>query len=168
MNNMHCINSGLPQSEREQLLENIHFLCCSNKVSPLELAKLLVESLLKLEEGICMYEAAVKEKVMIAPVIFIIADNPMASELCNHLGSAAVKYCRFCMVSLIVCFSWLHVEAYKKVRWTKIVLLRRLAQKLTQIQTTVIEQQQKCCNKEAIVKEVWASRTPKPALQITS
>ena len=51
-----------------------------------------MESLLKLEEGICMYDAAVKEKVMIvAPVIFIIADNPMASELCNHLGSAAVK-----------------------------------------------------------------------------
>lgn len=58
-----------------------------------------MDSLLKLEEGIVLYDALLKEKVLVvAPVMFIIADNPMASELCNHQGSTARRYCRMCLV----------------------------------------------------------------------
>ena len=45
---------------------------------------------------------------VVAPVLLIIADNPMCSEICNHLGSGARKYCRMCLVivttsSVILC-----------------------------------------------------------------
>ena len=29
-----------------------------------------------------------------------ICDNPMASQLLNHLGGSAIKYCRICMVCI--------------------------------------------------------------------
>ena len=41
--------------------------------------------------------------LVIAPLMCIICDNPRASELLNHLGSSALKYCRVCMVSKIMC-----------------------------------------------------------------
>ena len=83
------MSPGLPLSERAQL-ENIHFICTSNQADALELATPLVNNLLKLEEGVPMYDAAIGQTaIIIAPVMFIIADNPMASELCNHLGSTA-------------------------------------------------------------------------------
>ena len=34
-----------------------------------------------------------------APLMSVICDNPRASELVNHLGSSANKYCRICEVS---------------------------------------------------------------------
>lgn len=46
-------HAGLPQKERTKL-ENIHFLCCSNRVDALELVEPLVDDLLELEEGIPM------------------------------------------------------------------------------------------------------------------
>lgn len=97
--NLYCLQFlGLPQHERNKL-KNIHFICCSNKVGTLEMAEPIVDNLLKLEEGLPMYDALLGQQVLVvAPVMFIIADNPMASELCNHLGSAATKYCRICMV----------------------------------------------------------------------
>lgn len=99
----HCATSdrtGLPQQERSQL-ENIHFLSCSNKVDALELAEPLVTDLSDLEDGIVMYDALLgQEALVIAPVLFIIADNPMSSELCNHLGSTANKFCRICLVCI--------------------------------------------------------------------
>ena len=89
---------GLPQKLKNKL-ENIHFLCCSNKVDALTLAKPIVENLLKLENGVCMFDALSGKKVLVlAPVIFIMADNPMCSDLCNHQGSTANKFCRVCMV----------------------------------------------------------------------
>lgn len=62
----------------------------------------LVESLLELESGVAMYDASMGcNALVIAPVLCIIADNPMSSELCNHAGSASNKYCRMCMVCKI-------------------------------------------------------------------
>lgn len=85
--------------KQKNKLENIHFLCCSNKVSTLELVEPVVDSLLRLEDGIVMYDALLKQEVLVvAPVMFVIADNPMSSELCNHQGSMARRYCRMCMV----------------------------------------------------------------------
>ena len=93
---------GLPHNERMKL-ENIHFLCCSNKVGPLELVEPLVDDLQKLEEGILMFDASVNESVLvIAPVMLLIADNPMSSDLCNHQGSTARRFCRMCKVCVML------------------------------------------------------------------
>ena len=74
----------------------------------LELAKPVADSLAKLEQGVPMYDAYLKQQVLvIAPVLLIIADNPMASELCNHQGSTATRYCRLCLVSSGVKQIWL-------------------------------------------------------------
>ena len=66
-------------------------------------AEPIVDNLLKLEEGILMYDAHSQEQVLvIAPLLLIIADNPMASELCNHQGNAANKFCRLCKVLMLI------------------------------------------------------------------
>lgn len=89
---------GLPQSEKTRL-ENIHFLCCSNMLDALTLAEPIVENLLQLERGVQMYDAMLDQTVLvIAPLMLVLADNPMSSDLCNHRGSAAIKYCRMCLV----------------------------------------------------------------------
>lgn len=63
------------------------------------MAKDLVENLLKLESGVRMYDAMLNQYVfVVAPVMFIIADNPMSSDLCNHQGNSARRFCRMCMV----------------------------------------------------------------------
>ena len=42
-----------------------------------------------------------QEKVLVVvPLMLIICDNPRASELVNHLGSAANKFCCICEVRL--------------------------------------------------------------------
>ncbi|SMN01867.1 hypothetical protein SPONN_136 [uncultured Candidatus Thioglobus sp.] len=46
-----------------------------------------------------MYDAREKQQILVvAPVMLIMADNPMSSDLCNHQGSSARKFCRFCLV----------------------------------------------------------------------
>ena len=46
-----------------------------------------------------MYDALLQQQVLVvAPVMLIIADNPMSSELCNHQGNTARKFCRICLV----------------------------------------------------------------------
>ncbi len=83
--------AGLPWKVNSQL-HNIHFLACSNQVSALEMAAHLVDDLLKLENGgVVTYDAYLQQEVL--------ADNPRASELCNHQGSSARLYCRICKVS---------------------------------------------------------------------
>eukprot|EP00731_Ephydatia_muelleri_P034233 Em0051g25a len=63
------------------------------------MSKPISEDLVKLEqEGVIVYDVLYKEMVLvIAPLMCIICDNPRASELLNHLGSSALKYCRVCM-----------------------------------------------------------------------
>ena len=79
---------------------NIHFVCCSDNLSTLELGKPIAEELLFLEtQGIEVYDALNNQNVIVvAPLICIVADNPMASEITNHLRGAANKYCRICEV----------------------------------------------------------------------
>ena len=38
--------------------------------------------------------------VVVSPVISILADNPRASELLNHVGSSGRKYCQMCMIGV--------------------------------------------------------------------
>ena len=72
---------------------NIHFVCCSDNLCTLELAKPIAEELLLLEtQGIEVYDALNNQNVIVvAPLICIVADNPMASEITNHLRGAASK-----------------------------------------------------------------------------
>ncbi len=92
--------AGLPASESRKF-HNIHFLSCTNKLSSIDIAGPLVEDLKKLESGILMYDAFLNMEVMVvAPIMAVLADNARASELVNHLGSRAKKFCRKCLVSV--------------------------------------------------------------------
>ena len=64
------------------------------------MARPISEDLARLEnEGVEIYDAQSQEKVLVvASLMLIICDNPRASELANHLGSAANKFCRICEV----------------------------------------------------------------------
>ncbi len=92
--------AGLPVHE-VRLFHNIHFISCSNQLSAMELTGPMVEDLLLLEKGCTVYDALLKTNVLvIARVMMILADNARASEVLNHLGSRANKFCRICMVCL--------------------------------------------------------------------
>ena len=89
---------GLSKEENAKI-KNIHFLTCSNKASPLELATPIVTDLLKMEKGVQMYDGSLGQQVIVVShVICLLADNPRASDLLSHMGSAARKFCRLCMV----------------------------------------------------------------------
>ena len=91
--------AGLPQHLANKP-QNIHFISCSNSVSALEMVPPLVEDLLRLEKGIHAYDASKGTEVLVfAPVMSLLCDNPRASELLNHLGSNAKKFCRICLVN---------------------------------------------------------------------
>ncbi len=71
----------------------------------LTLAEPLVENLLQLEGGVTMYDALLEQVILVtAPVMFIMADNPMSSDMCNHRGSSAKLFCRMCMVCHVQCY----------------------------------------------------------------
>lgn len=91
--------AGLPRQANGRHV-NIHFVCCSDSVSPLDMARPISEELARLEnEGVEMYDYQSQENVLVvAPLMLIICDNPRASELVNHLGSTANKFCRICEV----------------------------------------------------------------------
>lgn len=90
---------GLSKEENSKL-KNIHFLTTSNRVSPLQLANPVIDDLLRLEQGVVMYDSCLMQDVLIiAHVACLLADNPMASELLSHLGPSARSYCRICTVS---------------------------------------------------------------------
>ena len=93
------ILAGLPRHENSKL-ENIHFICCSNRVSPLEMAQPLAEQLINLEiEGVEVYDSYLQQNVLVvAPLLLLMADNPRAAELLNHMGSATKIFCRICKV----------------------------------------------------------------------
>ena len=65
----------------------------------MELVNPVVDDLIRLEKGVVMYDAHLQKKVLVmAPILCILADNVRASELVNHMGNAANKYCRLCQV----------------------------------------------------------------------
>ncbi len=82
--------AGMAWKENAKI-SNIHFYCCSDVVSAIDMAEPLVTELLELEQnGIEAYDAMLKLNVLVvAPVICILADNPRASELLNHLGPSS-------------------------------------------------------------------------------
>ena len=93
---------GLPRHENR--ISNLHFCCCSDVVSAMNMSGEIAIELNKLEnEGIEAFDTHLKEMVIVvAPLLCIVADNPQAFELLNHLGGSARRYCRMCMVSKLV------------------------------------------------------------------
>lgn len=92
----------MPRHENAQL-HNIHFITCSNQVAVLDMASPVVADLKMLEKGIVTYDACLKKDVLLlAPTMAILSDNPRHSELLNHAGGSANKYCRMCMVRSLV------------------------------------------------------------------
>lgn len=93
------IFAGLPRQDNAKLC-NIHFCCCSDIVSALDMTEALAIELTNLElDGIEAYDAFLNRDVIVtAPLMCVLADNPRASELLNHLGPSARRYCRMCMV----------------------------------------------------------------------
>eukprot|EP00731_Ephydatia_muelleri_P021977 Em0014g568a len=68
-------------------------------MSALDMANPIADELILLESsGLEVYDALHNEHVLvIAPILLFIADNPIASQLLNHLGGSAIKYGRICM-----------------------------------------------------------------------
>ena len=99
-----CLSvANLPLNLARQF-SNIHFICCSNSCTALDMAGPIVSELLKLEEGITVYDSHLNCNIkVIAPVICFLADNARASELTNHMGAKALKFCRKCLVCLCIC-----------------------------------------------------------------
>lgn len=97
--------AGLPK-ELNAKLDNIHFIGTSNQVSVLEICPPIVEDLYRLEtEGIITYDAHLKEDVLVvAPVLCVLCDNVRASEITNHRGSTANRFCRMCLVRLLLIY----------------------------------------------------------------
>lgn len=95
--------AGLPRHFNARR-ENIHFISCSDRVPSLELCKPIAQELTMLEtDGVVAFDAFYQEEVLVvAPVLCIVCDNPMATQLCNHLGSSALMCCRLCMVSFVL------------------------------------------------------------------
>ena len=73
--------AGLPRKENAHF-QNIHFICCSNRVSTLDMAEDITKDLLALErDGAVMYDSHLQQDVLVfAPVLCIVCDNPRASE----------------------------------------------------------------------------------------
>lgn len=93
--------------EKSRAFRNIYFLCCSNRLTALDMAGPLVEDLKSLEQGIVVYDSSLTcNVVVITPVICMLCDNARGSELTNHLGSKATRFCRICMVCFTSSF-WL-------------------------------------------------------------
>ena len=60
----------------------------------------LVDQLLELERGIVVFDAQLNTNALIlAPVICFLCDNPRTAEICSHLGSGTLKFCRICRVN---------------------------------------------------------------------
>ena len=83
-------------------MQNIYLLTCSNRVDVLEMIDPVIPDIVQLETtGITTYDAHMQQDVLVmAPILLGMHDNPRASEIVNHLGSAANLYCRVCMVSI--------------------------------------------------------------------
>ena len=93
------ILAGLPKQENAKL-HNIHFICCSNRVSVLDMASPIVNDLISLDKGMEMFDFHLGQEVFVrAPVMIIQSDNPRSSELLNHQGGSANLYCRMFYVS---------------------------------------------------------------------
>ncbi|KAG2193247.1 hypothetical protein INT47_007873 [Mucor saturninus] len=91
---------------------NQFFICGSNRHTAIEQLFSLVPDLKKLETGLPMFDAILKEEVfVVAPLLFIKADNPRHAEVSCLKASTATYPCR-------KCFWCLHADAFDPNRIT--------------------------------------------------
>jgi hypothetical protein len=66
------------------------------------------DELLQIElEGVEVYDSHLQQNVLVvAPLMLLMADNPRASELMNHMGSSAKYFCRICLVQDTHCIKF--------------------------------------------------------------
>ena len=93
--------AGLSRHENSKI-SNLHFCCCSDVVSAMEMSGAIAADLKYLEtEGAEAYDVHLQQNVIVlSPLMCLVADNPRASEVLSHLGGSARKYCRICTVSI--------------------------------------------------------------------
>lgn len=91
--------AGLSRHENAKI-NNLHFCCCSDVLSAMEMSEAIAADLKSLEtEGAEAYDVHLQQMVIIlSPLMCLVADNPRASEVLSHLGGSARKYCRMCIV----------------------------------------------------------------------
>ena len=78
---------------------HIHFNSCSNNVSAQDPCGRPSQA--RGRYSVCMYDMFKGAGVpVLAPVMNIFCDNPLASELINHLGNSATEFCRVCLVKI--------------------------------------------------------------------
>ncbi|KAJ7340636.1 hypothetical protein DFH08DRAFT_915624 [Mycena albidolilacea] len=89
--------ASLPREEAQKEY-NIHFLCTSNLVRPLEMLDGIVDQLEKAQgEGIWVWDVEFNEPVLVIPeVLALLGDNPMQSEFACHIGLCGKLFCRAC------------------------------------------------------------------------
>lgn len=87
--------------EETQRQYNIQFLCTSNDASSVEMSEGVVDQLNRhCGDGFLAFDAHTREEVFVIPcVMYIIADTPMASNLCCVMQQKAIHPCRLCSVS---------------------------------------------------------------------
>ena len=88
--------AAVPLSIANHYLNQL-LLCGSNKLSAMEQLPSLVGNLKQLETGMPMFDAVLKEDVfVVAPLLFIKADNPRHAEITCLKHSTATYPCRKC------------------------------------------------------------------------
>ena len=99
---------GLPRHINSQL-QNIHFICWSDRVTAIKMAEPIVHELKFLKSsGVLCYNGFLNcSAIVLACVIGVMCDNHQASELLNHAGSIANKYCCICTMSSYLLYTYL-------------------------------------------------------------
>ncbi|KAI9331518.1 hypothetical protein BD770DRAFT_288943, partial [Pilaira anomala] len=88
--------AAVPLSVANHYLNQL-FLCGTNKLTAMEQLPYLVDDLVALENGIVLFDALYMEKVfVVAPLLFIKADNPRHADVTCMKASAAAYPCRKC------------------------------------------------------------------------
>ncbi|KAI7861796.1 hypothetical protein BDF14DRAFT_1737753, partial [Spinellus fusiger] len=93
-----CVMSLAAMPFKEQCkVENLFFVCTSNKLSITEMLPELVKDLGALEKGVEMFDVEYGEPVLVVGVVhFLMADNPMHAAVACSLGAKARLPCRKC------------------------------------------------------------------------
>ncbi|KAI7868540.1 hypothetical protein BDF14DRAFT_1724506, partial [Spinellus fusiger] len=93
-----CVMSLAAMPFKEQCkVENLFFVCTSNKLSITEMLPELVKDLGALEKGVEMFDVEYGEPVLVVGVVhFLMADNPMHTAVACSLGAKARLPCRKC------------------------------------------------------------------------